>query len=255
MTTALRAEMRKLTTTQVLTWLIVLSVGLCVLVASLGSGFADAENSSPEDRPLEAVLNFTLGFPFLIAAILGVIGLTGEYRHLTVTPTFLSIPRRGTVVGAKLLTYLVTGLLLGALCVAATIAVAAPWLDARGFTVDLGSDTTVRIIVGGIVASGIYGILGVGLGALLRNQVAAVVGLVVYLFVVEPILSAIPRVQEAYPYLPGGAASALLQTTDPDVQVSGYTLLDPWVGGVVLLAYGLVFAALGMLLTVRRDVT
>lgn len=255
MTTALRAEMRKLTTTQVLTWLIVLSVGLCILVASLGSGFSGEPDNSPDDRTLELLLNFTLGFPFLIAAILGVIGITGEYRHLTVTPTFLSVPRRGTVVTAKLVTYLVTGLVLGALCVAATIAIAAPWLSARGFDIDLGSESTIRIIIGGIIASGIYGVVGVGLGALLRNQVAAVVGLVVYLFVVEPILSAIPKVQAAYPYLPGGAASALVQTADPDAQVSGYTLLDPWVGGLVLLAYGLVFAILGSVLTVRRDVT
>ena len=141
------------------------------------------------------------------------------------------------------------------LCLGATLALAAPWLSARGFTVDIGSDSTVRIIIGGIIASAIYGIFGVGVGALLRNQVAAVVGIVIYLFVAEPILSAIPKVQAAYPYLPGGAASALTQTTDPNAQVRGYTLLEPWQGGLLLLAYGLVFAILGSLLTVRRDVT
>jgi ABC-2 type transport system permease protein len=106
-----------------------------------------------------------------------------------------------------------------------------------------------------IVAAAIYGIFGVGLGALLRNQVAAVVGLVIYLFVAEPILSSIPKVRAAYPYLPGGAASALTQTTDPDATPGGYTLLHAWQGGVLLLAYGIVFAVLGSLLTVRRDVT
>ncbi len=252
MTAALRAEVRKLTTTQVLLWLTVLAVVLCLGLASLGSGFAE---ETPGGQPFELVLNFILGFPYLMAAILGVIGITGEYRHLTATPTFLSVPRRGTVVSAKLVVYLVTGLLLGVLCLGATIALAAPWLSARGFTVDLGADSTMRIIIGGIIASGIYAIFGVGVGALLRNQVAAVVGLVIYLFVAEPILSAIPRVQSAYPYLPGGAASALTQTTDPNAQVSGYTLLDPWQGGLLLLAYGLVFAILGSLLTVRRDVT
>lgn len=252
MTAALRAEVRKLTTTQVLLWLTVLAVVLCLGLASLGSGFAE---ETPGGRPFELVLNFILGFPYLMAAILGVIGITGEYRHLTATPTFLSVPRRGTVVTAKLVVYLMTGLLLGVLCIGATIALAAPWLSARGFTVDLGADSTVRIIIGGIIATAIYGIFGVGVGALLRNQVAAVVGLVIYLFVAEPILSAIPKVQSAYPYLPGGAASALTQTTDPNAQGSGYTLLEPWQGGLLLLAYGLVFAILGSWLTVRRDVT
>jgi ABC-2 type transport system permease protein len=251
--TAVRAEVRKLTTTQVLIWMIVLSVGLSLVFSGLFSGFAD--DNSPSARPIEVILNFTSGFPFLVASILGVIGITGEYRHLTVTPTFLSVPRRGTVVSAKLLTYLVTGLIIGVLSAGSVLALATPWLSARGFTIDLGSSSTIRIIVGVIVASAIYGIFGVGLGALLRNQVAAVVGLVIYLFVAEPILSSIPKVRAAYPYLPGGAASALTQTSDPNATPGGYTLLDSWQGGLLLLAYGLVFAILGSLLTVRRDVT
>ncbi|MFL6130373.1 MAG: hypothetical protein ACJ73E_15075 [Mycobacteriales bacterium] len=251
MTAALRAEVRKLLTTQVWFWLVLLALGLTILVACLISGFSRIEDGGV---PIEALLNAALGFATLIAAVLGVIGITGEYRHLTATPTFLSVPRRGTVVGSKLLVYLVTGLLLGILCVAVAIAIADPWLSARGFSVDLGASSARRIIVGGILSVAIYGIIGVGVGALLRNQVAAVVGIVIYLFAVEPILSAIPKVQEAYPYLPGGAASALTATADPNVQ-SPVDLLEPWQGGLLLLAYGLVFAVLGTLLTVRRDVT
>ena len=255
MNTAIRAEIRKLTTTQVLIWMVVLSVGLSLVFAGLFSGFADSSDNTPDSRPIELILNFTSGFPFLVAAILGVIGITGEYRHLTVTPTFLSVPRRGTVVSAKLVTYLVTGLIIGVLSVGAVLALAGPWLSGRGFTVDLGSGSTLRIIAGVVVATAIYGIFGVGLGALLRNQVAAVVGLVIYLFVAEPILSSIPKVRAAYPYLPGGAGSALTQTIDPNGQNSGYTLLHAWEGGLLLLAYGVVFAVIGSLLTVRRDVT
>ncbi|HEX6754538.1 MAG TPA: hypothetical protein VF109_01185 [Mycobacteriales bacterium] len=252
MTAALRAEVRKLTTTQVLFWLVVLAVLLSLALSSLISAFAERTEGG---QPLELVLNAILGFPFLLAAILGVIGITGEYRHLTITPTFLSVPRRGVVVSAKLVTYLVTGLLLGLLCLGAAVALATPWLNARGFEIDLGASSTIRILVGGVIASGIYGIFGVGLGALLRNQVAAVVGLVIYLFVAEPILSAIPKVRAAYPYLPGGAASAVTQTADPNVQTTSYTLLEPWQGGLLLLAYGLVFAIIGSFLTVRRDVS
>jgi ABC-2 type transport system permease protein len=109
-------------------------------------------------------------------------------------------------------------------------------------------------MVGGIIASGIWGIIGVGVGALLRNQVAAVVGIVLYRFLIEGILSAIPKVQNAYPYLPGGATTSLLQGADT-ADGAPFTLLSPWVGGVLLLGYGLVFAVLGTMLTVRRDVT
>ena len=251
MTVALRAESRKLLTTQVWFWMFILQLGLTLLVACLVSAFSKTTDTGV---PMESILNGTVGFSVLIASVLGVIGITGEYRHLTATPTFLSVPRRGTVIGAKLLTYFVAGLLLGVVAVAVSVAVAAPWLSARGFTVDLGSDNAVRIIVGGIIASGIWGIIGVGVGALLRNQVAAVVGIVLYRFLIEGILSAIPKVQNAYPYLPGGATASLLQGTDTS-NGAPFTLLSPWVGGLLLLGYGLVFAILGSMLTVRRDVT
>jgi ABC-2 type transport system permease protein len=250
-TVALRAESRKLLTTQVWLWMFVLQLGLTLLVACLVSAFS---KTTDEGVPLESILNGTVGFAVLIASVLGVIGITGEYRHLTATPTFLSVPRRGTVIGAKLLTYFVTGLLLGVVAVVVSIAVADPWLSARGFDVDLGSDSVVRIIVGGIIASGIWGIIGVGVGALLRNQIAAVVGIVLYRFLIEGILSAIPKVQNAYPYLPGGATTSLLQGSDGS-SGAPFDLLSPWVGGLALLAYGLVFAILGSQLTVRRDVS
>jgi hypothetical protein len=231
--------------------MILLAVGLTLLVTCLTSAFTDPDVGG---EPIEAVLNAAVSFGYVIAAVLGVIGITGEYRHLTATPTFLSVPRRGTVIGAKLALYFLTGLLLGVLCIGAALAVGVPWMSARGIEADIGSDSTVRIIVGGIVAVAIFGIIGVGVGALLRNQVAAVVGLVIYLFLIEGILSAIPKVQEAYPYLPGGAAAGLIRTQDPNVQ-SPVDLLEPWQGGLLLLAYGLIFAILGSLLTVRRDVT
>ncbi len=252
MTAALRAEVRKLLTTQVWFWLMLLALGLSLLVAILASAFS---RGSEGGRPLEGVLGAATGFSSLLAAILGVIGLTGEYRHLTATPTFLAVPRRGLVVAAKLATYLVTALLLGLICIGAALAVAAPWLDAKGFPVDLGSDVTRRVIIGGILSVAIYGVIGVGVGALLRNQVAAVVGLVIYLFVAEPVIRSIPKVRSAYPYLPGGAGEALTQSGDTTNVPSGLHLLQPWQGGLLLLAYGLVFAILGSWLTVRRDIT
>jgi ABC-2 type transport system permease protein len=251
-TAALRAEVRKLLTTQVCLWLALLGLGLSVAIACLVSGFSKVTDGG---APLDGALNAAIGFSSLIAAVLGVIGLTGEYRHLTATPTFLAVPRRGRVVGAKLITYVVAGLLLGVLCVGASLAVAAPWLDSKGFPIDLGSDSTRRIILGGILSVAIFGVIGVGVGALLRNQVAAVVGIVIYLFVAEPILSAIPGVQKAYPYLPGGASSAMTTSSDPNQQNPNVHLLEPWQGGLLLLAYGLAFAILGSLLTVRRDVS
>ena len=88
-----------------------------------------------------------------------------------------------------------------------------------------------------------------GIGALLRNQVGAIVGSLVYLFVVEGLFQSLSALQGAYKWMPGGAADAMLPTAQP------IELLEPWQGGLLLLGYGLGVAALGTFLTVRRDVT
>jgi len=82
----------------------------------------------------------------------------------------------------------------------------------------------------------------------LRNQVGAIVGVLVYLFVVEGIISSIPATQGAYKWLPGGALEAMTAT------FNGTDLLSAWQGALVLLGYGIVAAVLGTVLAVRRDV-
>jgi ABC-2 type transport system permease protein len=94
----------------------------------------------------------------------------------------------------------------------------------------------------------VYAVIGVGVGALLRNQVGAIVGSLVYLFVVEQLIQSVPATLGAYKWMPGGAAEAML----PNLQA--VELLDAWQGGLLLLGYGLVAALLGTLLAVRRDV-
>jgi len=76
----------------------------------------------------------------------------------------------------------------------------------------------------------------------------AIVGSLVYLYVVEPIVSSISALQPAYKWLPGGAVQAITSNFQaPD-------LLEPWQGVLLLLGYGLVAALLGTFLAVRRDV-
>ena len=94
----------------------------------------------------------------------------------------------------------------------------------------------------------IYTVIGVGVGALIRTQVGAIVGALVYLFVVESLIQAIPATSGAYKWLPGGALEAMTAT------LGGPGLLSAWQGGLVLLGYGLAAAVLGTVLAVRRDV-
>lgn len=245
-----RAELTKLFTTKV--WLGLL-LGAVVMVAAFAVFFTafagDPESGIPEvgtaaydDLALSTAANANILF-----LILGIIGMTQEYRHRTATPTFLTTPKRGQVVIAKLIAYALAGAAFALVVVVVNYVVVAIHAGALGSAPALNADN-VETMASSWLALIIYSVIGVGLGALLRNQVGVIVGGLVYLFVVEPIIRSVPATAGAYKWMPGGALEALTATFE------GPELLQAWQGGLLLLGYGLVAALLGTLLAVRRDV-
>ncbi len=245
-----RAEWTKLFTTKV--WLGLL-LGAVVMVAAFAIFFTafagDPEAGIPpvgtplyEEIALSTGANATILF-----LILGVIGMTQEYRHRTATPTFLTTPRRGLVVAAKIVAYALASLLFALVVMAVNYVVVAIHAGALGAAPPLDGDNLITLARSAL-ALVIYAVIGVGLGALLRNQVGAIVGGLVYLFVVEPIIRSVPATAGAYKWMPGGGLEALTAT------FQGPEVLGAWQGGLLLLGYGLVAALLGTFLAVRRDV-
>ena len=251
MTALVRAEWAKLFTTRV--WLGLL-IGAVVLVggfAALLTGFAGNPDSGLPPvgtETYEQLAMATTANANVLFLILGIIGMTQEYRHRTATPTFLTTPKRGRVVIAKLLAYALATIPFALLVMAVNYLVVLVYAGARGDAPSLTGDN-LRVLASSGLALVIYTVIGVGIGALLRNQVGAIVGALVYLFVVEGIIiRAIPGLRDIYKWLPGGALEALTAT------FQGPELLEAWQGGVLLLGYGLVAAFLGTFLAVRRDV-
>lgn len=254
MTRLIAGEFRKLLSTRLWLWLLLGAMGLTALYASLLIGFSEdpdtmtAPLNGPDgQRTLFAV---AAGGANTLVAVLAAIGITGEFRHKTATATFLATPQRGRVVAAKLATYALVGVAYGAACLLVVTAIAVPWLAAKDIEVGLLDNGLPGAYAGVIADTAIFGLLGVGLGALLRNQVATVVGLLVYRFVAEPILTGVPALDSWTTYLPGSASAALTQ-----VSLTTQEYLDAWQGGMVLAGYGLLFAAAGALLSMRRDIT
>ena len=248
------AELRKLATTRLWLWLLLGSLALTALFASLGIAFSDdPENPSPplsSPQGQQTILSVGQGAAGSLVAVLAAIGITGEYRHRTATVTFLSTPHRGQVVLAKALTYVLVAIGYGLACVALTLAIVLPWLGSMGIDVSLTGGGNLATLVGVVVAVALYALIGVGLGALLRDQVATVVALLVYLYVVEPVITRIPALGDFSKFLPASAGAALSQ-----VSQQGVEFLSAWQGGAVLAAYGALLAAVGTMLVVRRDVT
>lgn len=253
---ALRIEVRKLTTTRMWWLLGLLAIAVAVLVTVLT---VTGANSS-EHSPLEIFTGALIGgvqTAYMITAIVGITAVAGEYRHHTATASYLAVPHRGQLISAKLIVLAGYGLLIGVIVVGSCSAVAAPWLSARHLlNGELTGGGVTRAVVGGTIAIAVMTAVGVAIGALLRNQLASVGALLVYLFAIEPTINGISATRSAYPYLPGGAVQALAFSGERAFgSATGARLLNPWLAAAVIVGYAIVITAIAVRTSIRRDVS
>jgi ABC-2 type transport system permease protein len=244
-----RAEFTKLATTRLVYGMAAAMAAFAVLIVAANA--AGVEGAPP----LSAY-----SFPAFVAAptkllagaalLLGILGMAGEFRHQTVTQTFLVTPDRGRVVAAKLIAYPLAGIALALSILAFTAAVATGWLAATGITPSLPEPVAYalgHVLLGAVLAAGLCALVGVGVAALVRNQVAALVGVAVWVLLVEGLLMSLLHAPSLAKWLPSAAAAAL---TNP-----GGAGLSRLAGALLLTGYALALALIGTRLVVRRDIT
>ena len=249
MTRLVRAELLKLWTTRTARVLLALAAAGTAALTVLVLTFAGRPGQPAlGDDALRQLVLAPNGPLTLAALVLGILGMAGEFRHGTATPTFLVTPVRGRVVAAKLVAAAVAGLAIALVAAAVVLAIALPWLPAKGVHAGV-ADPGLGARVAGLAATvTLSAVLGTGLGALLRNQFAAViVGLLWWQGGIEELVVGLLRRPGLERWLPDGAALAL---TAP-----GDGTLPMWAGGLVFAAYGLALALLGGRLVARRDLT
>ncbi|KQR84408.1 ABC transporter permease [Microbacterium sp. CFBP 13617] len=194
-------------------------------------------------------------FPLLVGTLM----VTTEFRHKTLTPTFLATPRRGVILGGKFAVGVLVGLLYGILGSAAAIGAGAGVLSIFGIDTALGSADTWELVGRMLLAFALWALVGIGVGTVVRNQVAAIVIVLAITLFIEPIVRTIGGVVEGFDdvvkWFPSAASDALVgQTIFSSVSTTGASTLDWWVGGLVLLGYAVVLVVVGMLTTWRRDI-
>jgi ABC-2 type transport system permease protein len=247
MTAQLRSELLKQRTTRTNALLLLWMVGLVVLVVLLHVLSFGVDDLSQHDNQLK-IAGIATSIGALFASLLGAISITGEIRHGTIRPTFLATPRRTRVIAAKVVASGLAGIGVGLLAQALTAALEAAGLAARGIDVEIDGGEYAQLLAGGALAAALFASIGVGVGAVVRNQVAAVVGLCVWLLFIEPIL--LGDVPSAGRFAPGASAGAMagaIQTQIADA------LVAPAVGVLLLAAYAAIASAAGSVVTARRD--
>jgi ABC-2 type transport system permease protein len=242
-----RAELLKQRSTTTSLGLLTGMLGL-VLFAVLLHGFGlPVENV---DGTSEQLMVFGRGefLGALFAALVGAMSITGEIRHGTIRPTFLVTPRRSRVVAAKVWVSTLVGAAFGIAASALAAGVGTAALLGRGVEVQLGAGDYALLLAGGAAAAALWAAIGVGLGAVLRNQVPTVVGICAWLLFVEGLLVGdVADIAEVGRFAPGALGEAM-SGQDPG------TLLSPEVAAPMLALYAGAAAVTGSLATTRRDV-
>jgi hypothetical protein len=197
-----------------------------------------------------------LSIAYLLTLVVGVMSIGSEYRHMTITSTFLSTPQRVRVMAAKVTSLLGIGAFYGLVFLLGSVGVGATTIAIKGFPPVPEVGPITRTLALSLLVLGLWSLVGLGAGILIPNQVAAILITVGTAFILEPLVGFLLGLaswgQTIVPYLPSSATSAMVG------QVSGDTnlhLLSWWAGALVLVAYAAVLAGIGSLLTVRRDVT
>ncbi len=241
MSALLRAELLKLRTTRTFVTLVSVTLVLSLVVVGLTAILAD-------DFTEESVRElFTFDFSSLFILLLGVTGMAGEWRHRTITSSVLAAPDRVKLLTAKVISYAVAGAVLSLIVTVALMALGGVILSIRGETT-LGVADLADVLWRNLVVAALLGGFGVCVGGIVRNQIVAIVGLLVFAFALEPaLLNLALEVGRFGPTT--GAPSGIIGVNPVD---SG-ELLSPVVALLVMLGWvGLGFALTAWLLK-RRD--
>jgi ABC-2 type transport system permease protein len=248
MTRLLHAEALRLATTRAY-WL--LAAGATALIAGGTAATAAATSFTPGTSPARSVLAIA-GLAQTVAMLTGVLAVTGEFRHKTITPAVLITPRRTPLLTAKLLTLAAAGLLFGLAATAIATALTLPLLAARHIPTGITSLGAAAIIIGGGIATALTAAIGVGVGAIIRNQAGAIIAVLALLYVAEPLLGFIPHLGTAIQqYGLGGLAAATTHTIG--FPASAHLLAQP-AGALVLAGYATIALLAGAAL-LRGDIT
>jgi ABC-2 type transport system permease protein len=235
------AELLKLRTTRTF-WALAGSAAALVLMLLVLTLSIDNTLDTAEDARSVFGLTALCG---LLTLVFGVVAGAGEYRHGTIATTLLVTPQRLRAVSATVMGALLAGLAIGLGVSAVTAVIALPWLSAKDVVMP-SAGSALEVFLGGCLYAALAAAFGAALGALMRNQVVAVVIVLVQLFVVDPTLAAL--VEDLGKFTLTGLGIGMAGAGEND------QALPRGVAAVVWALYTVLVTALAVIVTARRDI-
>lgn len=249
-----RAEWTKLRSVRSTTWTLLATVGLAIGFGALigASQMSSWDNLDPAEQLRFDPTSFSLSGLFMAQLAVGVLGtvlVTSEYATGQIRATFGATPQRLTVLAAKAAAFVGVILATGLVASFSSFWIGQAIFASKGLEASISDPGVLRAVLGGALYLTGIGLLGLGVGTILRRVAGGVASLVALLFIVPIVTGFLPSsFQDAVGrFLPAQAGMAIFNV------VPAPQTLSPWVGLSVLLAYGLVSLGIGGFLLVRRD--
>jgi ABC-2 type transport system permease protein len=250
-TALLRAELLKLRSTRTALGMGIAAALVTVLPAVLLIAFLPKGTIGGDEA--RTILTAGSSLVTYILLVFGILGMTGEYRHGTITYTYLATPRRGRVMVVKLVVYAVVGCLVMLLALLLANLIGAIGLPIRGVSYPAPDGAALADYARQIVTAGLITAFGVALGALFRAQVATVAGTLIWALMVEPLIVVFkPHIGT---WLPFNVFSQVISLQIGGVESGAAEGLSRPEAFLVSIGYIAVFSVLAVFISMRRDVT
>lgn len=251
-TNVLRSEWCKFRSVRSTFWTMIAAIASNIVIASLAAIFI-VPNLSAEDRVTTDSIRLSLAGLHLSQIAVGVLGaliITSEYGTGLIRTTFAAVPQRRVVLLAKTLVFTVSALVVGVSSCFVAYVVFEASLTGEELSASLGDPGVVRAIVGGGLYLVVLGLLGLGLGVIIRSSAGTIATLFGVMFVPSILIDLLPGSwqENIGPYLPMDAGNQIFIAVQSDPNSLG-----PWTGFGVFALYGVVALAIGFVVIGRRD--
>jgi ABC-2 type transport system permease protein len=216
-------------------------------------GVAIAVGVNTEDAAADLTNNALAGIALglLLTGVLGVLAVTGEYSSGTIRATLAAVPDRPLVLAAKAAVFGAVALAVGEAAAFTAFFAGGAALPSRVPAPALGQPGVLRAVVLGGAGYALIGLLGLGLGAVVRHTPAAIAVLVGGVYVLAQMVAGFaPPIM---PYLPVSIVANSLSTVRPVAPVGQVHFLSPWAGLAVLGLYAAVTLGVGAWRLASRD--